>query len=141
MNDSEKEILAVLEAYRATALAKDIPGHAARYDEKVRAFDLWADWSIDGRPAMRAMIQHWLASLASENVVIDAQEIRLEVEGPLATLEGFFTFEAFTLAATRRRDLSSRMSWVLRRRGAAWKIIHPHSSVPLGPGLKGILQR
>ena len=141
MNESEKEILAVFEAYRATALAKDVGGHAALYDEDVRAFDMWGTWAIDGLPAMRAMIQHWLGSLESETVVINAQETRIEVEGSLASLEGFFTFEAFSPAGTRLRGLSSRMSWVLRRRRDAWKIVHQHSSVPLGPGLKGILER
>jgi hypothetical protein len=48
-------ILALLDAYRAAVLAKDVDAFAALYAADIEVYDLWADWTHRGRDAWRAV--------------------------------------------------------------------------------------
>jgi ketosteroid isomerase-like protein len=63
--------------------------------------------------------------------------------GPeLALLSATGRYAAIAADGKEVRSMQNRFSWGLKRVGNAWKIVHEHTSVPIGfSDLKGILQR
>ena len=45
MNEHEKVILQVLDAYKAAVNAKDVDTFVSLYDQGVTVFDMWGEWS------------------------------------------------------------------------------------------------
>jgi len=131
MSVETKSVLALLEAYQAAVLAKDVDAFAALFDDDVRVFDMWGAWSCDGIAAWRAMAADWFGSLGTDSVVVGADDARVEVEQDLASVQAFLTFTAVSPAGETLRSMNNRLTWVLRRRGAAWKIVHEHTSAPV----------
>lgn len=43
MNEPEKPVIQVLDAYKAAVAAKDVDAFVALYDQDVRVFDLWLE--------------------------------------------------------------------------------------------------
>ena len=50
-------------------------------------------------------------------------------------------YAAIDPKGTELRSMQNRLTWVLKPEGDGWKIPHEHTSVPLGPDLKGLLAR
>lgn len=133
MNDQELPVMAVVEAYRATALAKDIEAHVALYDAGARIFDVWGDWSYEGREAWRPMVVEWLGSLGDERVAVDVEDLRVTMAGETAYAHGTITYRGLSREGRELRSLQNRVTWVFHRRGGTWKIVHQHTSAPIDP--------
>ena len=134
-----KEILA---AYVAAVRAKDVEAFLALYADDVRSFDLWGAWSYDGKDALRAMVEEWFGSLPDdETVVVRFDEIRTQPGADVAAVSAFTTFAAETPDGTELRSMNNRLTWILRRDGDAWKIVHEHTSAPAGDDGKVSLKR
>ena len=56
----------MLDAYAAAVRAKDVDAFVALYADDVRNFDLWAEWSYDGKEALRGMVAEWFGSLPAD---------------------------------------------------------------------------
>ncbi len=131
MSEQEDQVIGVVEAYKATAFAKDIEGHVALYDPEVRIFDLWGDWSYDGREAWRPMAAEWLGSLGDERVAVDVDGLRVTMAGETAYAHGTITYRGLSREGRELRSLQNRVTWVFHRRGGTWKIVHQHTSAPI----------
>jgi ketosteroid isomerase-like protein len=60
----------------------------------------------------------------------------------LATLSARVCYAALAASGDELRAMQNRLTWVLKPDGGSWKIIHEHTSVPIGfSDLKGLLQR
>ena len=59
----------------------------------------------------------------------------------LITLTARAIYTAISPTGEELRSMQNRLSWVLKSEGGQWLIIHEHTSVPIGPDLKGLLQR
>jgi ketosteroid isomerase-like protein len=142
VNATLDPFLPVLDRYAAAVRAKDVAAYMALYDDDVRVFDLWADWSLHGIKAWRDLTVDWFASLGSEYVVVSAADTNASASGDLAIGHAFLTYSAFSAEGQRLRWLSNRITVGLRRSGEAWKIIHQHTSSPIDhASLKAKLQR
>jgi uncharacterized protein (TIGR02246 family) len=130
MNETEQTVLHLLDTYQATVLAKDVDGFVALYDADVCIFDLWGPWSYAGANGWRAMVANWLGSLGSESVVVDFDESAVLVSGDLASLHTFITYQSLSADGEVLRAMQNRLTWVLRRKDDAWKIVHEHTSAP-----------
>jgi ketosteroid isomerase-like protein len=67
--------------------------------------------------------------------------VRTEVGDGFAALSAFTTFRGLDADGNEERSMNNRLTWILRRDGDGWKIVHEHSSAPAGEGGKVNLRR
>jgi len=130
MSTDTKSVLALLQAYQAAVHAKDVDAFAALYDADVHVFDMWGAWSCEGIAAWRAMAADWFGSLGTDSVVVSVDAARVQVAQDLASVQAFLTFTGVSADGETLRAMDNRLTWVLQRRGEAWKIVHEHTSAP-----------
>jgi uncharacterized protein (TIGR02246 family) len=133
----------MLEAYAAAVGAKDADAFLNLYADDVRSFDLWEQWSYDGKGALQAMVAGWFGSLPDdETVEVSFDDVRTQMGEDVAAVSAFTTFAAVTPTGEKLRSMNNRLTWVLRKDAdGAWKIAHEHTSAPAGDGGKVQLQR
>jgi uncharacterized protein (TIGR02246 family) len=133
----------MLEAYAAAVRAKDVDAFVGLYDDDVRTFDLWSEWSYDGKDALREMVNGWFGSLGDDEVVaVEFDEVRSQSGDAVASVSAFTTFKALSLEGEELRSMNNRLTWVLRKNGdGSWKIAHEHTSAPAGDEGKVQLRR
>jgi uncharacterized protein (TIGR02246 family) len=132
----------MLDRYVAAVRAKDVYAFLDLYADDTRNFDLWGVWSYDGKDALRPMVEGWFGSLPDdETVVVRFDEIRAETGADVAAVTAFTTFAAETPDGTELRSMNNRLTWILRRDGDGWKIVHEHTSAPAGDEGKVSLRR
>ncbi|WP_104181548.1 SgcJ/EcaC family oxidoreductase [Arthrobacter sp. B0490] len=140
--DGRTAVDAVLEGYAAAVLAKDRDGLVAHYSDDARVFDLWSTWSYEGRESWQGAIDEWFGSLGDQEVHVGFDDVRSVVTDDLATVSAIITYREVDDGGAMRDSLQNRLTWVLRRSGDTWRIIHEHTSAPIDGGtMKVILQR
>ena len=141
MSDIDPRILRVCDGYRRAVHEKDVAAFLNLYHPEARVFDTWGVWSYEGEPARRKVIEQWFSSLGEERVAVTFDRLQATVTRELATLTARAVYTALSAAGAELRSMQNRLTWVLKPEGGDWKIIHEHTSVPIGPDLKGMLQR
>jgi uncharacterized protein (TIGR02246 family) len=133
----------MLAAYAAAVRAKDVDAFVGLYADDVRTFDLWQEWTYDGKDALRGMVAEWFGSLADdEEVAVRFDEVRTEAGSEVAAVSAFTTFAAVARDGTESRSMNNRLTWVLcKEADGSWKIAHEHTSAPAGDEGKVQLQR
>ena len=132
----------VADAYVAAVRAKDVEAFLSLYTDDVRTFDLWSVWCYDGKSALRGMVEEWFGSPdTAAEVGVEFDEVRVEAGGDVASLSTFLTFRGFDADGNEERSMNNRLTWVLRKDGGAWKIVHEHTSAPAGDEGKVSLRR
>ena len=142
MSDSEKEIERVVESYKAAVLAADAEAFMRLYHPTVRVFDTWGVWLYDGAAAWQRAVEGWFASLGSERVRASFSEVQILAGRPLAVLDAIVTYTAESASGEALRSMQNRITWVLRETGHVLRIVHEHTSAPVGfEDSKAILTR
>jgi uncharacterized protein (TIGR02246 family) len=133
----------MLDAYAAAVRTKDTEAFLSLYADDARNFDLWSEWSYDGKDALRAMVTEWFGSLgADEEVAVAFDDVRAHAAGDVGALSAFTTYAAVSPGGEELRSMNNRLTWVLRREAdGTWKIVHEHTSAPAGEGGKVVLRR
>jgi hypothetical protein len=63
-------------------------------------------------------------------------------EAGFASMSAFATYAAFSAEGQELRAMQNRISWVLRSRGHVLRIVHEHTSAPIGfEDAKAMLKR
>jgi ketosteroid isomerase-like protein len=121
---------------------KDVEAYLDLYDERVVVFDMWEAWAYDGLAAWRTMVEGWFSGLGSDRDRVTFRDSHVEIAGDMGFVSCFVRFAAVSEAGEELRFLDNRLSWVLRRTGASWKIVHQHTSGPIDfRTMKVVLQR
>lgn len=142
MNDTEKQVHKALDTYRAAVLAKNVQTFMHLYDADVRVFDAWGLWSYEGADAWRVAVEGWFASLGSETVRVSFEDVKVIAEPGFASMSCFARYAGVSADGQELRALHNRLTWVLRTRGHVLRVVHEHSSAPIGfEDQKAILQR
>jgi uncharacterized protein (TIGR02246 family) len=137
-----EEIQSLFTTYKTAIFQKDLTAFCSIFDEKVRVFDMWQQWTFDGLPAWREMAKGWFSSLGPDRDVVTFDDIQIQSDGELAVATAFVRFTAVSAEGAELRYLEDRLTWVVRRKEGSWKIIHQHSSAPIDPQtMKVILTR
>jgi uncharacterized protein (TIGR02246 family) len=133
----------MLEAYAAAVRAKDVDSFMELYADDVRTFDLWQEWTYDGKDALREMVAGWFGSLGDdEEVAVRFDDVRTQGGSDVAAVSAFTSFAAVSPDGTESRSMNNRLTWVLRKEpDGAWKIAHEHTSAPAGDEGKVQLRR
>ncbi len=142
MSDAEKQVLRALETYKSAVLARNVETFMHVYDPDVRVFDTWGVWSYEGADAWRVAVEGWFASLRDQTCRVAFDDVRI-VEGPgFASMSAVATYAAISSQGQETKSMQNRMSWVLKTSGHVLRVIHEHTSVPIGfEDGKGILAR
>jgi len=132
----------LFEIYKKAVFEKNLEAFASIFDENVRVFDMWEQWTYDGLAAWQEMAKGWFASLGTDKDVVTFDDIQIQTSGDLAVMSAFVKFTAVSADGEALRYLQNRLTWVARKKENAWKIIHQHTSSPVDfETMKVILQR
>ncbi len=142
MSDIEKDIQRVVEAYKTAVLAADAEAFMRLYHPAVRVFDTWGVWLYEGAPAWRRAVDGWFTSLGSERVRASFSEVQVLAGQPVAVVSAIVTYAAESAHGEPLRSMQNRITWVLRESGHVLRIVHEHTSAPVGfEDSKAILAR
>jgi ketosteroid isomerase-like protein len=142
MSDIEKHIHRALDTYKSAVLAKNADTFMHLYDPDVRVFDTWGLWSYEGAAAWRIAVEGWFSSLGTEKVRVEFQDVRIAGDNGFASMSAFVTYAALSAEGQELRAMQNRLSWVLKTSGHVLRVIHEHTSAPIGfDDAKAILQR
>lgn len=143
MNETtEKSIARVLDSYQSAVLAKDVEAFMRLYDPSVRVFDAWGVWSYEGATKWRTAIQGWFTSLGTERVEVSFDDVRISAGRELAIVSAVVTYAGLSAEGDPLRAMQNRLTWALRTTGHVWRIVHEHTSAPIGfDDSKAILRR
>jgi uncharacterized protein (TIGR02246 family) len=141
MSEIDPRLRRVCENYTRTVLDKNAEGFLSLYDPAARVFDTWVVWSFEGEQDRRKTIEQWFSSLGEESVAVTFDRLQATVTGELAILTARVVYAAISASGVELRSMQNRLTWVLKPDNGAWKILHEHTSVPIGTDLKGLLAR
>ena len=142
MNDAEKSIARVLESYASAVFARDVEAFMRLYDPRVRVFDAWGVWSYEGSAAWQRAVEGWFSSLGAERVKVTFDEVQTSAGGDLFVVTAVATYAGLSIQGEQLRAMQNRLTWALRTTGNVLRIVHEHTSAPIGfNDSKAILQR
>ena len=132
----------IFAAFSEAVWRKDVEAYLELYDERVTVFDMWQAWAYNGLPAWRKMVEGWFSSLGPNRDRVTFRDTHVETAGDMGYVTAIARFAAVSEAGEELRFLDNRLSWVLRRVGASWKIVHQHTSGPIDfSTMKVVLQK
>jgi ketosteroid isomerase-like protein len=142
MSDTEKLVLRTLETYKSAVSAKNVDTLMHIYDPDVRVFDTWGVWSYEGAAAWRVAIEGWFTSLQNEKCRVMFEDVKIIDAPGFAAMSAVATYTGVSAAGEDIRAMQNRMSWVLKTSGHVLRVVHEHTSVPVGfEDAKAILKR
>ena len=142
MKDLDSLIQRVLASYAAAVLAKDVQALMRLYDPAVRVFDTWGVWSYQGADAWQQAVEAWFTSLGNERVKVSFDDVQSSGGPELAMVSAYVTYADLSAQGEPLRSMQNRITWALRTSGHVLRIVHEHTSVPIGfKDSKAILQR
>lgn len=144
MSTLENSLEQLLASYRSAVLAKDVAAFMRLYDPRVRVFDAWGVWSYEGAEAWQRAVEGWFTSLGDERVKVRFDDVQTIVTAhdELAMLSAIVTYAGSAADGTELRAMQNRISWAVRVARHVPRIVHEHTSAPLGfEDMKAILQR
>ena len=132
MSDTEKQVLRALDTYRSAVLAKNAETFMHLYDPEARVFDTWGVWSYEGAAAWRVAVEGWFSSLGDESVRVRFDDVKIMGEQGFASMSAIVTYTAIAAQGQELRAMQNRISWVLRVSGHVLRVVHEHTSAPIG---------
>ena len=142
MSDIDKSINRVLESYSAAVYTKDVGALMRLYDPKVRIFDAWGVWSYEGAAAWQMAVESWFTSLGAETVKVTFDEVQVSGSPDFSIVSAIVKYTGQSAHGEQLRAMQNRLSWALKTSGHVLRIIHEHTSPPVGfEDMKAILQR
>ncbi|MBC7821312.1 MAG: nuclear transport factor 2 family protein [Planctomycetaceae bacterium] len=142
MSELEPKVAEVIEAYKQAAAARDIDAFMRIYDPAARVFDAWGVWSFEGVAPWRAAIESWFASHPADRLQVTFEDVSSVSDAAFASVSAIVTYAIVTTQGAPLHAMHNRLTWVLKKDGSGLRVIHEHTSVPVGfEDMKAILQR
>jgi ketosteroid isomerase-like protein len=142
MADIDKDLARVMGQYAAAVQAKDVAALMRLYDPDVRVFDAWGVWSHDGAEAWQRTVEAWFTSLGTERVKVSFDDVQATAGRDLSSINAIVTYAGLSASGDPLRSMQNRLTWLLRTSGHVPRIVHEHTSAPIGfDDMKAILQR
>lgn len=122
----------IIDRYAQAVYDKNLLDFLALYSEQAYIYDTWDHWSYASRDAWAENIDYWFKGLGDELVKVD-YEVQFSEEGEnFGVVVADMTFRAMDKDLQPLRQITNRFSFVLKKIDGEWKIIHEHSSLPVG---------
>ena len=140
MSDIEKQVQRAIDTYKSAVLAKNVETLMHVYDPNVRVFDAWGTWSYEGAAAWRVAVEGWFSSLGNETVRVTFDDVKILGGQGFASMSAIVTYTGNS--RPELRAMQNRITWVLEKSGHVLRVIHEHTSAPIGfEDSKAILKR
>jgi ketosteroid isomerase-like protein len=142
MSDLDKSIVRIIETYKSAVHAKDAAAFMRLYDPKARVFDTWGVWSYEGAASWQMAVEAWFTSLGAERVKVTFDDVQTSGVPEFACVSAIVTYAAISPQGEEVRAMQNRLTWVLKTTGHVLRIVHEHTSAPVGfDDAKAILLR
>ena len=142
MSDIDVAIERIQKTYAAAVWERDVQRFMALYDERARVFDAWGVWQYESAKAWQVAVEGWFASLGTERVRVTFENTRTLGDTAFACASATVTYAGVSSQGDDLRSMQNRISWALRTTGHVLRIVHEHTSAPVGfEDMKAILQR
>jgi len=128
----DKDIARVLGIYEAAVFKKDVGALMRIYDPNVRVFDAWGVWAYEGAEAWQRAVEGWFTSLGIERVKVTFDEVNFLPGKDVSALNAIVTYASLSAEGVQQRIMQNRITWVLRTVGHVPRVVHEHTSAPLG---------
>ena len=96
------------------------------------ALPIWGIWSYEGAAAWRTAIEGWFSSLGAERVKGRLDDVDVVGGGELRSLSALVTYAAVSAQGEPLRAMQNRLTWTLRTSGHVLRVVHEHTSAPMG---------
>ena len=142
MGEIEASAARVIEAYKSAVAARDTAAFMRLYDPAVRVFDAWGVWLYEGAPAWQVAVEGWFASHPTDRLKVSFDEVRSVATPAFTSVSAIVTYAVVSPQGAPVNAMQNRLSWVLKTSGHVLRIIHEHTSAPVGfEDKKAILRR
>lgn len=132
MSDLDKDLARIIETYAAAVFKKDVAAFMRLYDAKVRIFDTWGIWAYEGADAWQIAVEGWFTSLGAERVKVTFDDVQTWATKDLSYLSAVVTYAGVSPQGEPLRAMQNRLTWVLRTSTHVLRIVHEHTSAPVG---------
>lgn len=132
MSNIKNSTLQIIDAYKAAVFEKNVDAFISLYSKDMWVFDAWAVWSYDNPESWRKMVAEWFTSLGNERVKVSFDEVRAIDEQRLTIVTSIVTYTGYSAEGKNLRSLQNRLTWTLKPEGNIVRIVHEHTSVPVG---------
>jgi ketosteroid isomerase-like protein len=116
MDELEESFEQVFAAYKSAVFARDADALLALYDQNVRVFDMWGEWSYDGVEAWRRMVSEWFGSLGTERVVVEVEDVHTILAHDVVVAHAVVTYKGVSAEGAELRAIQNRLTWALQRK-------------------------
>ena len=142
MTEIAKDVARVLATYESSVFKKDVKTFMHLYDPSVRVFDAWGVWLYEGTDAWQRAVEGWFASLGTERVKVTFEDVKSWTGKEITSICAVVTYAGISESGQPLRAMQNRITWVLRTSGHVARIVHEHTSAPVGfEDSKAILAR
>lgn len=132
MSDIDKAIVRILDAYQSAVLNRDVDAFMKLYDPKVRVFDTWGVWEYEDAVKWRRAIESWFGSLATEKIKVGFEDVKSSGSADFAVVSAVVSYTGISAQGEVLRTMQNRLTWVLKTSGHVLRIVHEHTSAPVG---------
>lgn len=140
MTPIDRELARVIGTYESAVFKKDVDTLMRLYDPDVRVFDAWGVWSYQGADAWQRAVEAWFTSLGTERVKVSFDQVSAWPGKDQSCINAIVTYANLSPDGVQQRTMQNRITWVLRTVGHVPRIVHEHTSAPIGfEGMKAIL--
>lgn len=142
MQELDSAVARIQASYASAALERDADAFARLYDPAVRVFDAWGVWEYKGAELWRRAAEGWFSSLGTERVRVTFAETESHGSIAIAFTSAIVTYANISPQGEEIRSMQNRITWGLRTTGHVLRIVHEHTSAPIGfDDMKAILHR
>lgn len=130
-----------MESYKSAVLARDVKRFMQLYSPNVRVFDAWGIWSYEGAESWQRAVEGWFGSVGASSVRVRFEQAQSTGSEDLACVSAIVTYDESSAQGEPLKSMQNRITWMLRTTGHVLRIVHEHTSAPIGfEDMKAILQ-
>jgi len=142
MTDIDTAVEQIQKSYATAVWERDVRRFIGLYDERAHVFDAWGVWQYEGAQQWQRAVEGWFSSLGTERVRVTFEDTRSVGTTALAFASATVTYAGVSAEGKDLRSMQNRISWGLRSTGHVLRIVHEHTSAPVGfEDMKAILHR
>ena len=125
-------IRSICDSYRAAVDARDIESFMRLYDPQVRVFDAWGVWSYEGVAQWRKPVEAWFAMDPNQRIQVTFDEVKTHGGAGWCAMSAVVSYASLSAEGKRLRSMQNRLSWVIEASAGEARIVHEHTSAPIG---------